>query len=120
MCFHNLVGVIINFFIGDIVIKLVPHTSHWAYLQLAFEKTCQYKLKINRLICAFGVSTRKFSGFIILDKGIEIDPERIKTIRKVYTNMQERLAKVLGKVNYSNTFISNLSKILFLLPLYYS
>jgi hypothetical protein len=38
---------------------------------------------MNPLKCTFGVSTEKFLGFIIHDKGIEIDPKRIETIKAV-------------------------------------
>jgi hypothetical protein len=42
-----------------------------------------YGLKMNLLKCAFGVSAGKFLGFIIHDKGIEIDPKRIEKIKSV-------------------------------------
>jgi hypothetical protein len=45
-----------------------------------FEKMRQYGLKMDPLKCAFGVSTEKFLGFIIHEHGIEVDPNRIKTI----------------------------------------
>ena len=38
----------------------------------------QYELKKNSLKCAFGVSAEKFLGFIIHEKGIEIDPKVLK------------------------------------------
>jgi hypothetical protein len=40
-------------------------------------------LKIDPLKYAFGVSARKFFGLIIHDKGIEIDPKKIETVKKV-------------------------------------
>jgi hypothetical protein len=38
---------------------------------------------MNPLKCAFGVLAGKFLGFIIHDKGIEIDPKKIEIIKKV-------------------------------------
>jgi hypothetical protein len=38
---------------------------------------------MNPLKCAFGVSSGKFLGIIIHDKGIEIDPKRIEKIKGV-------------------------------------
>jgi hypothetical protein len=38
---------------------------------------------MNPVKCAFGVSAGKFLGFIIHDKGIEIDPKRIEKIKGV-------------------------------------
>jgi hypothetical protein len=52
-------------------------------LRLAFERMCKYGLKMNPLKCAFGVSAGKFLGFIVHEKGIEIDPKTISTIEKL-------------------------------------
>jgi hypothetical protein len=68
LVFHDLIGVIMEVYINDAVIKLAAHKSHFADLCLAFERMCCYRLKMNPLKCAFGVSTRKFLGFIIHDK----------------------------------------------------
>jgi hypothetical protein len=43
----------------------------------------RYGLKMNPLKCAFGVSTGKFLGFIVHEKGVEIDPKKIESIKKV-------------------------------------
>ena len=49
-------------------------------------------------------------GFIIHEKGIEIDPKRIEVMRKVEApTCKKDLQKFLGKVNYLRIFISNLS-----------
>ena len=65
---------------------------------------------MNPLKCAFGVSAGKFLGFIIHEKGIEIDPKRIEAMKKVETPAcKKNLQKFLGKVNYLRRFIFNLS-----------
>ena len=51
-------------YIDDIVIKSAGLSHHLAYLRLALERMHQYGLKMNPLKCAFGVSARKFLGFI--------------------------------------------------------
>ena len=38
---------------------------------------------MNPLKCAFGVSGKKFLGFIIHENGIEIDPKCAEAMRKV-------------------------------------
>jgi hypothetical protein len=65
---------------------------------------------MNPLKCAFGVSAGKFLGFIIHDKGIEIDPKRIEKIKRVQAPKCKDLQKFLGKVNYLRRFIANLSE----------
>ena len=65
---------------------------------------------MNPLKCAFGVSARMFLGFIIHEKGIEIDQKRIETMKKVEAPASKKdLQKFLGKVNFLRRFIFNLS-----------
>jgi tagatose-1,6-bisphosphate aldolase len=66
---------------------------------------------VNPLKCAFGVSAGKFLGFIIHDKGIEIDPKRIEKIKGVQApTCKKDLQKFLEKINYLRRFIANLSR----------
>jgi len=111
LIFHDLLGVILEVYIDDIVIKSAGLDSHLADLRLALERMRRYGLKMNPLKCAFGVSAGKFLGFIIHEKGIEIDPKRIEAMRKVEApTCKKDLQKFLGKVNYLRWFISNLSR----------
>jgi hypothetical protein len=70
-------------YIDDIVVKSAKFGSHIANLRKTFDKMCRHGLKMNPRKCAFGVSASKFLGFIIHEHGIEIDPDRIKSIRNV-------------------------------------
>ena len=80
LIFHDLLGVILEVYIDDIVIKLACLDHHLANLKFALERMRQYGLKMNPLKYAFGVSAGKFLGFIIHEKGIEIDPKSIEAI----------------------------------------
>jgi hypothetical protein len=110
LIFHDLIGMIMEVYIDDIVIKLAVHKSHLADLCLAFERMCHYGLKMNPLKYAFRASAGKFLGFIIHDKDIEIDPKRIEKIKGVHApTCKKDLQKFLKKVNYLRRFIANLS-----------
>jgi hypothetical protein len=110
LIFHDLIGMIMEVYIDDIVIKSAAHKAHLAGLHLAFERMRRYGLKMNPLKCAFGVSAEKFLGFIVHDKCIEIDPKRIEKIKGVQAPTCKDLQKFLGKVNYLRRFIANLSE----------
>jgi hypothetical protein len=57
------------------------------------------------------VSVGKFLGFIIHEHGIEIDPKRIESIKKVQPPQSKNdMQKFLGKLNYLTRFIFNLSR----------
>jgi hypothetical protein len=71
----------------------------------------RYGLKMNPLKSAFGVSAGKFLGFIVHEKGVEIDPKKIESIKKVQApTSKKELQRFLGKVNYLRRFICNLSR----------
>jgi hypothetical protein len=98
LIFHDLLGIIVEIYINDIVVKS------------SFEKMRQYKLKMNPPKCLFGVSARKFLGINVHEKGIEIDPKRVEAIRNVKAPTSKNdLQKFLGKVSYLRRFICNLS-----------
>ena len=84
--------------------------NHLVDLRLALERMRRYGLKMNPLKCAFVVSAGKFLGFIIHEKGIEVDPKRIEAMRKIEAPTYNKdLQKFLGMVNFLRRFISNLS-----------
>src|SRR5664279_3106760 len=90
LIFQDLLGVILEVYIDDVVVKSDGESSHLADLRLAFERMRKYGLKMNLLKCAFGVSAGKFLGFIIHDHGIEIDPHKIEAIQKVGSRLAKR------------------------------
>jgi hypothetical protein len=67
-------------YINGIVVKSTEFGSHIADLRKAFDKMCQYCLKMNPCKCSFGVLADKFLGYINHEHGIEIDLDRIKSI----------------------------------------
>ena len=98
LIFHDLLGVILEVYIDDIVIILAGLDHHLANLRLALERMHRYGLKMNPLKCAFGISAGKFLGFIIHEKGIEIDPKRIDTMKRVEAPTCKRDLQRQGKL----------------------
>jgi hypothetical protein len=107
---HDLLGIILEDYIDDAIVKSDSMDGHLADLRLTLERMCRYGLKMNPLKCAFGVLSDKFLGFIIHEHDIEIDPTKIESIIKVHQpQCKNGMQKFLGKVNYLRQFISNLS-----------
>jgi hypothetical protein len=110
LIFHDLIGIMLEVFINDVVVKSDSMDGHLADLRLALERMCRYGLKMNPLKCVFGVLACKFLGFIIHEPGIEIDPTKIESINKMQPpQCKNDMQKFLGKLNYLRQFISNLS-----------
>jgi hypothetical protein len=119
LIFYNLLGAILEVYIDDVVIKLTGFDEHLANLKTTLERMRKYNLKMNPLKCVFGISARKFLGFIVHEKGIEIDPWKVESIRKLgEPTCKHDVQKLLGKINYLHWFISNLTgRVDFFLPL---
>ncbi|GAA0166112.1 hypothetical protein LIER_21343 [Lithospermum erythrorhizon] len=62
---------------------------------------------MNPLKCAFGVTSRKFLGFVVRSHGIEIERRKIAATMPEPHNIHE-LKSMEGKVAYLRRFISNL------------
>jgi hypothetical protein len=102
--------IILEIYIDDVVVKSDSMNSHLTDLRLALERMCRYGLKMNPLKCAFSMSVGKFLGFIIHERGIKIDPNKIESINKVQPpQCKNDMQKFLGKLNYLRRFIFNLS-----------
>jgi hypothetical protein len=110
LIFHEMLGNTMEVYIDDIVVKSAEFSSHIADLSKTFDKMRRYGLKMNPRKCVIGVSAGKFLGFIIHEHGIEIEPDRIKSIQKVVPpTCKLEMQKFLSKVNYLRRFISNLA-----------
>jgi hypothetical protein len=57
---HDLLGIILEIYIDDDIVKSDSMDNHLADLRLALERMHRYGLKMNPLKCVFGVSTSKF------------------------------------------------------------
>jgi hypothetical protein len=60
LIFHDLLGIALEIYIDDIVVKSNSMNNYLAILRLALERMRWYVLKMNLLKCAFGVSIDKF------------------------------------------------------------
>jgi hypothetical protein len=101
LIFEDLLGIIVEVYIDDVVVKSAGLESHLDDLHLAFERMRRFGLKMDPLKCSFGVSACKFLGFIIHENDIEIDLKKIEAIQKVQAPTCKRdVQKFIGKVNF--------------------
>ena len=64
-------------------------------------------MKLNPKKCAFGVSSRKFLGFMVSQRGIEANPDKIQAIldMKPPKNIKE-VQSLTGRIVALNRFVS--------------
>ncbi|XP_048229075.1 uncharacterized protein LOC125369847 [Ricinus communis] len=70
-------------YVDDMIIKLAKVEDHARDLREAFNILEKYQLKLNPDKCAFSVKVRKFLGFLISQRGIKTNPEKINVIIKM-------------------------------------
>ena len=79
-------------------------------MQKLFEQLRKYKLRLNPTKCTFGVKSAKLLGFVVSQKGIEVDPDKVKAILKIPDPRTEtQIRGFLGRMNSIARFISQLT-----------
>ena len=63
-------------------------------------------MKLNPSKCTFGVSARKFLGFMVTQKGIEVNPDQIKAVMEVPPRNKKELWRLTGKLVALGRFIA--------------
>ena len=67
-------------YVDDMLVKSVESLDHTYDLYKVIKTLEQYKMKLNPAKCTFGVSFEKFQGYMILNRGIEANHEKIQAI----------------------------------------
>ena len=106
--FHDMIHQELKDYVDDIVVKSKRREEHFRVLKKVFERCRAFKLRMNPLRCAFGVSSGKFLGFLVHSRGIDVDPT-IATMRPLAT--VKELKSFLGKASYIRRFIPRLASI---------
>ena len=67
-------------------------------------------MKLNSAKCAFGVSTGKFLGFIVNNRGIEANPDKIKVVLDMLplSNIKD-IQRLIGRIATLSRFVSRAS-----------
>ena len=58
-------------YVDDMLIKSKEEEDHLNDLKEMFNTLRQYSMKLNPYKCAFGISSGKFLGFVVSQRGIE-------------------------------------------------
>ena len=105
--FANQIRRNVQVYVDDMLVKGRREEDHLKDLEETFDTLCSYNLKFNPSKCAFGVTARKFLGFLVSQRGIEANPNKIKAIVEMAPskNMKE-VQSLNGKVATLNRFVS--------------
>uniref|UniRef100_A0A2N9G208 Reverse transcriptase domain-containing protein n=1 Tax=Fagus sylvatica TaxID=28930 RepID=A0A2N9G208_FAGSY len=78
--FHDQIGRNVEVYVDDMLVKSKEEDGHLDDLRETFQTLRKYQMKLNPSKCAFGVYSGKFLGFMVSQRGIEANPDKIKAI----------------------------------------
>ena len=89
------------------LVKSIREEDHLDDLKETFDTFCSYNMKLNPSKCAFGVTAGKFLGFMVSQRGIEVNPNKVQAIMELTPKKNVKEVQSLnGKVAALNKFVS--------------
>jgi len=108
--FHDMMHKEIEVYVDDMIAKSKSEEEHLANLRKLFERLRKFKLRLNPAKYTFGVRSGKLLGFIVSQKGIEVDPDKVRAILQMpHPCTEKEIRGFLGRLNYIARFISHLT-----------
>ena len=108
--FHDMMHKEIEVYVDDMIAKSKKGEDHIKVLRKLFERLRKYELKLNPAKCSFGVKSGKLLGFVVSDRGIEVDPDKVRAIQSMSSPKTEKEVRgFLGRLNYIARFIAQLT-----------
>ena len=81
--FADYLGDTMEVYIDDMLVKSLLAEQHLDHLRQAFEVLQKYGMKLNPTKCSFGVAAGKFLGYMVTQRGIEANPDQIRSIMNI-------------------------------------
>ncbi|KAK5793149.1 hypothetical protein PVK06_034286 [Gossypium arboreum] len=81
--FHDMMYKEIEVYVNDMIAKSKREREHVGNLRKLFERLRKFQLKLNPAKCTFRATSGKLIGFIVSERGIEVDPDKIKAIQEL-------------------------------------
>ena len=102
--FHDMMHRDVEVYVDDMIVKSQDRADHLATLQRFFERIRQFRLRLNPKKCTFGVTYGKLLGHIVIELGIEVDPENIRAILDMPAIRTERYQRLSWQITVYQSF----------------
>ena len=101
------IGRNVQVYMNDMLVKSQREEDYLEDLRETFDTLHSYNMKLNPGKCTFGVTAGKFLGFMVSQRGIEANPDKIRAIMEMKPprNVKE-VQSLNGKVAALNRFVS--------------
>ncbi|KAL0448343.1 UNVERIFIED_CONTAM: Retrovirus-related Pol polyprotein from transposon.6 [Sesamum latifolium] len=94
-------------YVDDMLVKSRQMDQHLVDLAEIFDTLSKCHMKLNPAKCAFRVRSGKFFEYMVTERGIEVNPEKIRVIQeiKLPTNLN-KVQRLAGRIAALSRFIS--------------
>ena len=105
--FRTQIGRNVEVYVDDMLVKSLDEDKHLDDLRETFDTLRRHQMKLNPSKCVFGVSSGKFLGFMVLQRRIEVNPDKIQAILDMEPpkNIKE-VQSLIGQIAALNRFVS--------------
>ena len=105
--FSKQIGRNVEVYVDDRLIKSKEGENHLNDLRETFNTLRQYSMKLNLSKFSFGVSSGKFLGFMVSQRGTEANLEKVRAILKMSSpKTVKEVQSLTRRVNALNRFVS--------------
>jgi hypothetical protein len=109
--FGDIIRDLVEVYVDDIVVKVKSSASLLDNLALVFDRLRLTHTKLNPDKCVFRVTADKLLGFLVSCRGIEANPEKIRTIEAMRPPARIKdVQKLAGCLVALSRFISRLAE----------
>lgn len=92
------------------LVKSLTTKDHVHNLSIIFSILTKYGMRLNPEKCIFGVEAYKFLGFVISNRGIEANLEKVQAILDMTSlKMQLQVQSLTSRIDALSLFISHLT-----------
>ena len=88
--FHDMMHKEVEVYIDDMMVKSKIREGDFEALDKFLARLEKYNLRLNPKKCIFRVTSRKLLGHIVSERGIEVDPDKIKAIQEMPVPKMEK------------------------------
>ena len=105
--FSHQFGRNVEVYIDDMLVKSKDEANHLDDLKESFSILCKYNMKLNPAKCVFVVASGKFLGFMVSQRGLEPNRDKVNAIIEVKSpKIVKVVQSLIGKFAALNRFVS--------------
>ena len=105
--FMHQIGRNVQVYVDDMLVKSLCENDHLDDLQETFDTVRSYNMKLNLSKCVFGVTAEKFLGFMVSQKGIKVNLEKVRALVELGPpRTVKEMQSLNGRIVALNWFVS--------------